>query len=231
MLAAVTPPRQRPRWVIGAAIAAALALLASVAFVLPELLRSNLNRNEMKVISRMKKISSAQSQLQATVSLDADGNGQGRYGFFRELTTAAALQPTAEFPAENQDTPSLTRDFQCVVDGRVHTYGYVFEMFLPAIGGGWVSERDPEAVRKVDVELAEVLWTCYAWPESPGWSGKRVFMINQSGDLLFSQNADARCTGDRGPQGGRSGFVSPQVGSAVAAMRADCLGETWNVMG
>ena len=225
------PPRARPRWVTGLALGAAATLLASAAFVVPSLLGATLNGNEARVISRMKKICNAQSQMQASVRCDPDGNGQGRYGFFADLIAMASAPNVRDPDGLVFESPILPRDHRRVVDGRVRAHGYVYELFLPAIGGGWVSDRDPAAASKINGKLAEMLWTCYAWPESPGWSGKRVFMINQNGDVLSSQNADGRCGGDRSPQPGLSGFVSPQVGSAVAAMCADCLGETWFVMG
>ena len=70
--------------------------------------------------------------------------------------------------------------------------GYFFQMFLPdptqqgcteaaTVGGG-------PGTPAVDHSQAETLWCCYAWPQVQGNSGKRAFFINQSGDVLSSNN-------------------------------------------
>jgi type II secretory pathway pseudopilin PulG len=51
-------------------------VIASVA--VPNLLRSNVNRNEAFAIAALKNISSAQAQFQASGIADPDGDGQGR---------------------------------------------------------------------------------------------------------------------------------------------------------
>lgn len=224
---AVAAPRPRRRGLaVAVGLAAAGALGLGMAVVVPEMGRSIQNRNEYRARWAMLKILSAQGVLQSSGHCDANGDGEGRYGFFRELAVAPKLQPTAQFPAESYFTPALPREFHRVEAGRVHARGYVFEMFLPARGGGWVSERDPAAAQKVDERLATTHWLCYAWPEWWGTSGRTVYVATASGSLLFSRNADGRCDGERGPRPG-AGFLAPEVGSAPAAMVADCHGEVW----
>lgn len=225
---ASAPPRPRRRGLaaVAAGTAVAVALGLGMAFVVPEWRSVNLRRNEYRARWMMMKIHGAQSQMQASTSCDPDGDGFGRHGFFRELAVAPALQPMAQCPAESFFAPALPREFHRVEEGRVHARGYVFEMFLPALGGGWVSERDPAAAQKVDERLAAAQWLCYAWPESWGSTGKTVYVATAGGSLLMSPNTDARCDGERGPRPG-AGFLAPEVGSAPAAMATDCLGEAW----
>ncbi|MEY4830039.1 MAG: hypothetical protein RLZZ562_1835, partial [Planctomycetota bacterium] len=71
------------RRVAFAGVAASVLAIASIA--VPNLLRSNLNRNEAFAIAALKNISSAQAQFQASGIADPDGDGQGRYGFFAEM--------------------------------------------------------------------------------------------------------------------------------------------------
>lgn len=228
---AVAAPSPRRRGLaIAVGIAVAVAQVLGMALVVPEMGRSILRRNEHRARWTMRKILGAQSEFQASAHCDANGDGAGRYGFFRELAVAPRLQPTAQFPAEAYGTPALPREFQRIEAGRVHARGYVFEMFLPARGGGWVSERDPAAAQRVDERLATTHWLCYAWPEWWGTSGKWVYVATAGGSLLFSQNADGRCDGERGPRPG-AGFLAPEVGSATAAMVADCHGEVWICIG
>jgi hypothetical protein len=223
-------PRRRLVIAVAAGMAAAVALALGMAFVVPELGDAIRRRNEYGARRMMMKLHGAQSVLQASDYLDGDGDGVGRHGFFRELAVAPMLQPTEQFPAESHFTPALPRDFHRVVDGRVHARGYVYEIFLPALGGGWVSERDSAAAQKVDERLAAAFWVCYAWPEAWGTSGTWVYVATSGGSLLFSKNADARCDGERGPPPG-AGFLAPHVGSAPAAMVADCLGDVWYSIG
>lgn len=197
---------------------------------LPELDCVVQRRNEYRARWTMLKIHSAQSVLQGSADGDANGNREGRFGFFHELAVAPRLQPTAEVPADAYGSPVLPLEFQRIEAGRVHACGYVFEMFLPARGGGWVSERDPAAAHKVDERLAATSWLCYAWPESWGTSGRIAYVATSGGALLFSRNADRRCDGERGPRAG-AGFLAPQVGSNPAAMVADCHGEVWYSIG
>ena len=59
-----------------AGVAASVLVIAGIA--VPNLLRSNLNRNEAFAIAALKNISSAQAQFQASGIADPDGDGQGR---------------------------------------------------------------------------------------------------------------------------------------------------------
>lgn len=40
-----------------------------------------------------------------------------------------------------------------------------------------------------------MLWCAYAWPLEAGETGRRVFFINQSGDVLSTHNVEATCSG------------------------------------
>lgn len=224
----LSPRRRVAAFAVGMAVA--LALVLGMALVVPELDSAIRRRNEYRARWMMMKLAGAQSVLQASDHVDGDGDGEGRHGFFQELALAPMLQPTAQNRAESSFTPALPPEFRHVEGGRVHARGYVFEMFLPALGGGWVSERDPAAMQKVDERLAAAHWLCYAWPEAWGSSGTWVYVATSGGSLLFSQNADARCDGERGPRPG-SGFLAPHVGAAPAAMGADSFGEVWYSIG
>ena len=39
----------------------------------------------------------------------------------------------------------------------------------------------------VDADLAETTWCCYAWPVNYGNSGNRMFLANQAGDVLGTE--------------------------------------------
>lgn len=210
-----------------AGVAASVLVIAGVA--VPNLLRSNLNRNEAFAIAALKNISSAQAQFQASGIADPDGDGQGRYGFFAEMAGKRSVR-TSEGRDAFCDPAVLSAFFGQADRGLVHRGGYVFLMLLPAKDGGWVAEHEVGTGRQLDPAWSSTLWLCYAWPESYGWSGKRAFMINQAGDILAAQNADGAWSGERGPKPGMSGFVEPVPTARVSANAEDCLGETWNVV-
>ena len=174
-------------------VVAIIAIIASIA--IPNLLSARLNANESAAIATLKNISSAQAQCQASGVIDVNGNGQGEYGFFGELSGAVATRggTTTISP------PVLSNAFGNVQDngagaGMVVRSGYIFQMFLPDTNGDGVGEDvtqgggDTGDDNGVAAGQAEVLWCCYAWPSSINNSGKRAFFINQSGDVLACRN-------------------------------------------
>lgn len=222
--------RQLRRRRLGGIVLAIGALLA-VAGVMawPDWVRSRMNGNESAAIATLKNLSSAQSQLQASGAQDANGNGSGEYGFFGELSGAAPLRNAEPAQRVRLTPPVLSAAFQRVEQGRVHRGGYVFELWLPAVGGGWISERELAAGRQVDADAAETLWMCYAWPESPGSTGVRSFLVNHSGDILMARgDAGFSCTSAPVPE--RSGFVPTPTGWAVSVNTVDCHGDPWTVV-
>lgn len=200
------------------------------AMAIPNWLASNRNANESAAIATMKNLSSAQAQMQASGIDDPDGNGQGGYSFFSEMAGTMAVRSKPGAEPVRCSPPVLSASFGSPENGRVHRGGYVFEMLLPAADGGWATEEDFRNGRKLDEAKCEVLWLCYAWPESYDWSGRRAFMINQSGDVLVSRNADGKFDGERGPRAGAAAFVEPVQGAKVAANCEDCEGDPWNIV-
>ena len=77
--------------------------------------------------------------------------------------------------------------------GIVTKSGYVFQMFLPAAAAAPAGEAGGggEGATPVEDNLAEGIWCCYAWPAVNQNTGNRVFMINQSGDVLATDNTGA----------------------------------------
>lgn len=219
--------RTKRRVALGASVV--LVALATV-MALPSWLFANCNANESAAIAMLKNLSSAQAQIHASGLADPDGNGQGRYGFFSEMAGTMAVRSIPGAEPVRCSPPCLSASFGSPGNGRVHRGGYVFEMLLPAADGGWATERDFQNGRKLDEAKCEVLWVCYAWPESYGWSGKRAFLLDQSGDVLTSRNADGRFDGEHGPRPGAAGFLEPVQGAKVAANCQDCEGETWVVV-
>ena len=67
-------------------VIAVIVILAVVAT--PRLLRSKLSANESDAIGALRTLSSAQTNFQASGSIDADSDGVGEYGSFVDLSSA-----------------------------------------------------------------------------------------------------------------------------------------------
>lgn len=173
-------------------VVAIIAIIAAVA--LPNLLSSRISANESAAISTLRTILSAQAQAQSRVAVDVDGDGQGEYLYLAELSGGVVLRgmPTPLDPA------AISVSIGTVSNSVASKSGYHFAIHLPAAAGAPVAEDatgGKAAAGAVDADLAENFWVCYAWPTSYGTSGRRAFCINQSGDLLQSNNATQQYEG------------------------------------
>ena len=90
--------------------------------------------------------------------------------------------------------------------GEVSRSGYLFQLWLPAKDGTFVSET----VRNIgagvlDPVAAEAHWRCYAWPSAYDVSGSRTFFIDDAGDTWATEDAHYSGSG-----------AGPVPGAAVA---------------
>jgi len=180
-------------------VIAIIAIIASIA--IPNLLSARVSANETAAIATLRNIASAQAQFQGRAHNDEDGDGEGEYGFFTELSgyIAPRVGPAAP-PATPINPPSLSGVFQNVQDdgageGIVTKSGFVFKMFLPEAGGAPSPEAPTDGagggggpVGAIDANIAEGVWVCYAWPAVKDSTGSRAFVVNQSGDVLMTDN-------------------------------------------
>lgn len=148
------------------------------------------NANESAAIATLRNVASAQAQVQAMGVIDTDANGLGEYAFFAEMTGAAKVREAKGKGRAVLNPPVLSRLF-AVRSGRVERSGYVYQIWLPGKGGAAVSEARGGGVdrtRMPAAKLAERGFVCYAWPAKNGETGSRVFAIDQSGDIVISDN-------------------------------------------
>lgn len=188
-------------------VIAILAIIASIA--IPNLVAARASANEKAAIATLRSINSAQLQFQAQAHNDNDADGEGEYGYFGEMAALIPPRVNGAQAADVIEPPSLSGAFQNVQDnglgtGVVTRSGYVFQMFLPGAGGAPVPEdaAGGPGAGAVDDNLAETLWCCYAWPATKDTTGTRVFVVNQTGDILATDNAVQDYSGpDLGPAG------------------------------
>jgi prepilin-type N-terminal cleavage/methylation domain-containing protein len=212
-------------------VVAIIAIIASIA--IPNLLSARLNANESAAIATLKNISSAQAQCQASGAIDVNNNGAGEYGYFGELAGAAVIRGATQ----KIQPPVLSTAFGNVQGSVVTRSGYIFQMYLPTVGSVGQAE-DPTGgmatATTVDATKCEVLWCCYAWPSAYANSGKRVFFINQAGDVLSSKNTLASpYSGTAAPPAANAAFLTGSSGLMDAPVAANTLGtdgQMWTVV-
>jgi len=189
-------------------VVAIIAIIASIA--IPNLLSARLNANESAAISTLRNVVSAQAQIQAQAAIDVDGDGIGEHGYFAEMAGSVVLRGSGIILR-----PAVLSGALGIVNASfVQKAGYLFEMFLPDPLGQPVLEAaaggDPGGVGD---DLAENTWACYAWPVNRANTGNRTFMVNQSGDLLQTNNIVANYSGAAGAPGGLAAYDPAALGA------------------
>ena len=207
-------------------VAAIVSVVAGIA--VPNLVSSRAIANERSVLAAMRTIVTAQVQCQSSGVVDVDRDGRGEalglaeLGGLRPLRDGAlALQPPA-LPA------SLAS-----VDGAGHALarGYVMALFLPDAAGTGLPAI-PASDGAVDPDLAELAWSCLAWPMTRGRTGQATFFVNQVGEILVARDAPYDGVATVPPAGAALAGVAPTaiVGGALAADTVGADGNLWRVV-
>jgi prepilin-type N-terminal cleavage/methylation domain-containing protein len=191
-------------------VIAVIAIIAAIA--IPNLLAARLNANEDSAIATLRNLISCQSQFQCMAKADGNMDGTGEYGCFLELSGAGDVRRNPLVGPIR--TAVLSGGFRRVTDGGFAARsGYYFMILLPSPAGEGVCLDDPAvAVSDVDPGLSASLWCCYAWPETFGASGRRTFLINQTGDIIYTENPAYTASEDTAPMPPGAGFAPPGGG-------------------
>ncbi|MBL8695328.1 MAG: hypothetical protein JNJ88_14635 [Planctomycetes bacterium] len=159
---------------IGAAISASVAL--------PSLLSVRIESNEQAAIARLRAIAKSQLRFRENRVIDADGDGVGEFGFFGELTGAHMLRGQSMA----LEPPLLEPDAKPMTAGTSMRSGYLFRIDLPAENGSMTA--GPPSKEEVSISGAEKRFVAYAWPVDFGTSGRRVFFVDENGEVYASDN-------------------------------------------
>lgn len=204
-------------------VVAIIAIIAAIA--IPNLLSARLNANETAAVATLRNISSAQAQFQATAKADLDNDGTGEFGSFVEMSGAQDVRGVAATGRLNP--PVLSGAFRTPDgSGFVSRSGYYFKILLPDNAGEGVIPDDGNDWTAVDEDLAETTWCCYAWPVNYGNSGNRSFMVNQTGDVVTTEDSGYSST--TGPTAG-AGFITTNADSITGLTAVGTLGQDGNV--
>ena len=211
-------------------VVAIIAIIAAVA--IPKLVSARISANENASIATLRSIAAAQQQLQASAAIDTDADGGGEHGFFGELAGAAPIRifvggvPAIGAAGDLLDPTYLPVAFGNVItdgaDGVVERQGYYYKIFLPDNSATAPIGSEPEAAAGGNTagslpgsSNAEIMWCCYAWPVQATKTGNRAFFINQSGDILGTQNRSTQAGGSY------DAFVRVPVFDAAFTVAAD----------
>ena len=191
-------------------VVAIIAIIAAVA--IPKLISARISANENASIATLRTIAAAQQQFISAAVIDANADGGGEAAFFAELAGTMPIRvwtvggPVIGVPGDTVDPTYLPVAFGNIItdgaDGVIERQGYYYKMFLPdtspAAPVGAVAENPAgggTAGNMPGASNGELMWICYAWPVQATKTGNRAFMINQSGDVLATQNRATQAGG------------------------------------
>ncbi len=163
------------------------------------LLKDRMKANELAAVATMRNLVAAQYQVLAMGLIDSNGNDCGEFGFFGEMTGATKLRDKTGLGSVKMSPPVLSPRFK-VKGQRVERMGYVYQIWLPGTNGGAVAEAKDGGVdvhEMPDSTMSEVCFVAYAWPVEQGKTGNRVFVIDQSGDVIVSDNVTQKYSGTK----------------------------------
>ncbi len=201
-----------------------ISVIAAIA--IPNLISAKKASNEGSAIATLRNLASVQVQCINRSFIDADGDGQGEYGFFGELS---GITPARNNPGAPLVPPLLSGSFQGPAQGLVTRSGFIFCIYLPDNTGVGLPETAANYA-SIDSDTAEQVWCAYAWPADANGNGS-AFFINQSGEIMRTQNTVQRYGGPLTQPNFDAAFLVPgamtgQVAAGVAAVD----GGIWNVL-
>lgn len=160
-------------------VIAIIAIVAAIA--VPNLIAAKIQANEAAAISVMRSISTAQAQFWRSQYADENGNGQGEYGVFGELSGLVGVRGGA-----SKSPTDLTASMSNVTTtGEVKRSGYMFRMYLPESAGVGHAENPGGGMSPgvVNPDLAELHWCCYAYPQNHDSSGRMTFFVSERSEI------------------------------------------------
>jgi prepilin-type N-terminal cleavage/methylation domain-containing protein len=193
-------------------VIAIIAIIASIA--IPNLLSARLSANESAAIATLRNIVSSQAQVQSQGAIDVDVDGIGEHGWFGELAASHNLRDnTGPVGGPILNPPVLSGSLAAVTLGLVNKSGYFYGMFLPDAAGPGAPIGEAAAGGSPggeSADLCETAYSCYAWPGGFSNTGNRAFCVNQTGDVLQTNNLAGPVAG-----GHYSGTALPPAGDAA----------------
>ena len=166
-------------------VVAIIAIVAAIA--IPSVISSRIISYETAAVTTLRALVNAQSTFVTRCVVDQDGDGDGEYGFFRELTGVAVPRTKT---VKRRVGDAFSGSFGAVdANGVVARTGYCYIMYLPTASGPAVTEAGGlPAANSDDANAQETRWACYAWPIDYPYTGYRCFVVNQQGQVYQAPN-------------------------------------------
>jgi prepilin-type N-terminal cleavage/methylation domain-containing protein len=205
-----------------------IALLATIA--VPTLVRSKMAANEQGALAALRLLAQAQAQFTTAAGADLNRNGVGEYGVFAELSGKLAIRSSSG-GVKFLDPGLVSARFRNIsAAGEMSLGGYLFRVYLPgSMGDGLRELPGGGADPLVDPGQAETLWCAYAWPWAYGASGGRTFFVNQSGEVLSTEDSVYSGSGAPIPAGAAflPGGASNEIDGVPAVNATGRDGNIW----
>jgi prepilin-type N-terminal cleavage/methylation domain-containing protein len=170
-------------------VVAIIAIVAAIA--LPNLIAARISSDESAAIATLKNIVSAEAVTKTTAIIDQDADGLGEYAWFAEMGGAVNVRDsTGPNGGPILDPTTMSQSLGLVnANGVVRKSGFIFRVALPGPGGAPVVENaGGGSPTGEDPDLCEGAWIVYTWPETYGMTGRRVFAVNDAGDVVQTDN-------------------------------------------
>lgn len=174
---------------VAVAVLLVATLMAMVAVEVLARRQRRIGTNESFAIGFLRSLSVAQAVLQQARVVDQDRDGEGEYGWLAEFLGHATPRVGPAQPPEAAWEPPWKPLQPAGISRSGHAWinsGYCFLLYLPTAAGR--AQAEPAtgaiAVAAADAPLQRLRWACYAWPYDAGWSGNRMFFVNDAGDVF-----------------------------------------------
>ncbi len=170
-------------------VVAIIAIIASIA--IPNLLSARLSANESAAIATLRNMVSAQSELQSQGAIDQDVDGIGEHGWFAEMAGAINMRDSTGPNGGPVLAPPVLSGSLAVVNANseVNKSGYFYQLWLPDAAGAGLAEAGGGGSPTGEApDLCETTYCAYAWPQGFSNTGNRSFCVNQTGDVLQTNN-------------------------------------------
>lgn len=207
-------------------VTAIVSVVAGVA--VPNLLSSRSVANERVVLAALRTVSTAQVQCQSRGLVDIDGDGRGEALGLAEMAGSRTLRGSTEALS-----PPVLPQSLGVANAAGHTLsrGYLMAVYLPDAAGVGLATT-PANDASIAPDLAEMAWTCIAWPLTRGRTGRSTFFVNQTGEILEAKLAAYNGTTTVPPAGAALLGATPDViaGLPIAADTVGADGNRWTLI-
>ncbi len=160
-----------------------IAILASV--TIAYIVTAKRGANETTAATFLRQIALMQTEVKVKGLVDQDGDTIGEYALLAELCGTVNVR---SYNAKDRALSEVYAPKSGLKYGEKD--GYYFQVYLPSISELPVTDNGitTPTVVSSDADLQEGKYRCYAWPMRAGSTGNKAFVIDQSGNIFYTEN-------------------------------------------